>query len=66
MTALAAARALGVERQHSYENKFGQTVHWKLAQVVEIKELLTDALGHGTEVYYRFFSRPESDTSPFE
>ena len=49
---------LAKRKQHSYLNGQGVRVNWLLEEVVATKELLTEGLNEGTEVYYKYFSRP--------
>ena len=61
-----ASEAVGKSKEHSYENRYGQTVSWSLVKMAEIKEIIDGQIGHGTEVFYRFFGRRKGDTSPIE
>lgn len=38
---------------------YGETVTWQLVGVTDVKELFDSEIGHGTEVFYRFFSEEE-------
>lgn len=64
--ALTASEAVGKSKEHSYENKYGQTVCWSLVKVAELKQIMAEEIGHGTEVFYRFFGRRKGDISPIE
>lgn len=65
-SALREAQSLGAASEHSYVNKYGETVEWKLVSITEVKELLSDDLKHGTQVFYRFFFRPKGYTGSFD
>ncbi|BAQ10614.1 bh3086 protein [Bacillus sp. OxB-1] len=45
---------LGKDNEQSYENQYGETVHWILVKVLDCFELLDDDIGMGMEVYSRF------------
>ena len=53
------ARSVGLQKQHSYENMYGETVTWQFVDVTDVKELFDSEIGHGSEVFYRFFSRED-------
>ena len=65
-SALREAQFLGAASEHSYVNKYRETVDWKLVSITEVKELLSDDLKHGTQVFSRFFFRPKGYTGSFD
>jgi hypothetical protein len=58
--ARGAVSGLAKKREHTYENVYGATVHWKFDRIQEIKELFADELASGMEVYFEYFSPSES------
>lgn len=55
----AKARALAIaeQRQHSYLNQFGATVHWRLEQIFDIKEIFDFELKDGLEIYHEYVGK---------
>lgn len=56
------AEQLGRDEEHEYLNASGALVRWKFVRVLELQDLCTDSLEHGTEVFSRMRRRsPESE-----
>ena len=60
-SARAAAASIGNDNALTYHNTFDEAVDWRFVTVVDVKELFDDAIGHGTEVFYRFLTKQEAD-----
>ncbi len=64
--AINIAENIGKSKEHYYMNKYGQTVFWKFLKVDEVKDIGEEEIGHGTELFYRFFMRDKNDSGPIE
>jgi len=64
--ATTRAEHLGRSIEHCFETE-GGSLTWKLERV-EVREILSDKLEHGTEVFYRYLRESEalSLLTPFE
>ena len=40
---------------HSYQNEDGQTISWTCRKIVEVTEIIDNALSDGAEIYGRYF-----------
>ena len=54
------ASEIGKDQQHSFANVYGNKVEWVLREVVDVVELLDNAMKEGAEVYYAFLSEREA------
>jgi Domain of unknown function (DUF4288) len=54
------ANEIGKDQQHSFANVYGNKVEWVLREVVDVVELLDNAMKEGAEVYYAFLSEREA------
>ncbi|MFS0574134.1 DUF4288 domain-containing protein [Sporosarcina sp. 179-K 3D1 HS] len=52
--ACALGLQLGKNHEQTYENQYGEIVHWKLVKVLDCFELLDDDIAVGMEVYSRY------------
>lgn len=41
---------LGKNQEHSYENIYGQTVKWEFIGLRELREIVDETIGDGTEI----------------
>lgn len=55
------AQALPASRAQEYLNAFGEKVTWVLKEILDVVEVLDDALQEGTQVYYAFISKTQLD-----
>jgi len=71
--AYAKAVQLGKEEEVSYQNTYGQTVHWEFVGLVDLEELPIEAIEDGVEIKSHLFSsknptrlaRPKDDLTIF-
>jgi hypothetical protein len=54
------ANTIAKAQEHSYANVYGNTVEWVLREVIDVIELLDDAMKEGAEVYYSFLTEREA------
>jgi hypothetical protein len=54
------ANEIGKDQQHSFANLNDNKVDWVLREVVDVVELLDNAMKDGAEVYYSFLSEREA------
>src|SRR5713226_10661776 len=54
------ANEIGKAQEHSYANVYDKKVEWVLREVVDVVELLDDAMKEGAEVYYSFLNEREA------
>ena len=54
-TAYEKAIQLGRAEEVSYQNTYGQTVHWEFVGLVDLEELSIDAIEDGVEIRSRLF-----------
>src|ERR1700720_2508217 len=54
------ANEIGKDQQHSFANVYGNKVEWVLREVIDVVELLDNAMKQGAEVYYAFLSEREA------
>jgi len=47
-------------QEHSFTNVYGNNVEWVLREVLDVIELLDDAMKEGAEVYYSFLNEREA------
>jgi hypothetical protein len=59
----AKGRQVAKQRQHSYRNVYGEMVGWKLHRVLEIIEVVDQAITEGSEVYHRFHLKANPDAT---
>jgi|SRR4051794_7222775 len=53
------AERFGRDAEHEYQNTYGETVRWVFRELLDLKELIDEAIGDGTEVYYAFLDENE-------
>jgi len=56
--AATKVKKVGKKFEHAYENAKGNMVHVKFREVLEVQEILDDQIRDGTEVFFRFWSKP--------
>ena len=54
------ANEIGKAQEHSYANVYDKKVEWVLREVVDVVELLDDAMKEGAEVYYSFLNERDA------
>jgi hypothetical protein len=54
------ANKIAEAQEHSYANVYGKTVEWVLRELLDVIELLDDAMKEGAEVYYSFLNEREA------
>ena len=54
-----------VNKPHSYQNQYGQTITWSFKQIVVVQPALNDEFTNGTELFSRFFRNYEAYHSAF-
>ena len=54
------ANTIAKAHEHSFANVYGNTVEWVLREVIDVIELLDDAMKKGAEVYYSFLTERET------
>lgn len=51
---------IAAENEVSYDNVFGNRVDWTFREVLEVQELFGEDITEGTEVFFRFWTNPDS------
>src|SRR6266849_192950 len=54
------ANDIAKAQEHSFTNVYGNNVEWILREVLDVIELLDDAMKEGAEVYYSFLNEREA------
>jgi len=54
------ANEIGKAQEHSYTNVYDKKVEWVLREVLDVVELLDDAMKEGAEVYSSFLNAREA------
>jgi hypothetical protein len=54
------AKEIAKEQEHSYLNAYDKKVEWIVREVLDVVELLDDAMKEGAEVYYSFLNEREA------
>jgi hypothetical protein len=52
--------AIAAENEVSYDNVFGNRVDWQFREVLEVQELFGEGIADGAEVFFRFWTNPDS------
>lgn len=53
------AKSLGVKAREEYRNQFGNRVIWEFVEVLDLMQLDSDDIGHGSEVYSQFIDEQD-------
>lgn len=59
--AKAKAEAIAREQGEKYKNVYEETVRWSFVEVIDVKQVLSESIADGTEVYYCFLRKDELD-----
>jgi hypothetical protein len=54
--AIRAAKRVCRGNEQDYRNPYNQPVKWRFAGLLEVQEVLSNDLGHGVQVYWRFLT----------
>jgi len=52
--ARAKGLRIGKAKQHSYKNSAGEEVSWTFEKLIDIKEVLSEEVTEGTEMYHQY------------
>lgn len=52
---------LARQMQHSYKNAEGNIIEICFREILEIQEVLSEKIGEGTEVFFRFWHKPTTE-----
>jgi len=55
------ALSLAKGEEHEYRNLYGVNVRWVFDGILDVKKLVDEEIGSGTEVYYELFSPPDGE-----
>jgi len=56
--AYGKAEAKGANLSHTYQNDAGDEVRWMFESILEVRRIMSDEIGDGSEIYARTWSTP--------